>query len=158
MDWIAASLTIERSVTVVGRKEIIIEGTKTDAIRRLALDDFGVEVLRRHRAEASSWASDLGKQLSESDWIFTYDGTNPNNPDTVTHYVKAVATRVGVDTHLHALRHFAATQMFGGGTDVRTVAGRLGHKNASTTLRVYSHGLPERDRDAAGLLGRALSD
>jgi integrase len=93
----------------------------------------------------------------ESDWIFTYDGTNPINPDTVTHYVKAVATRVGVDTHLHALRHFAATQMIGGGTDVRTVAGRLGHKDASTTLRVYSHALPERDRDAAGLLGRALS-
>jgi len=81
VDWIAASLTIERSVAVVGRKEIIIEGTKTHAIRRLALDDFGVEV-----------------------------------------------------------------------------AGRLGHKDACTTLRVYSHGLPERDRDAAGLLGRALSD
>ena len=113
--------------------------------------------MRRHRVEASGRASDLGRQLSESDWIFTYDGTNPINPDTVTHYVKAVATRVGVDTHLHALRHFAATQMIGGGTDVRTVAGRLGHKDASTTLRVYSHALPERDRDAAGLLGRALS-
>ncbi len=157
VDWIASSLTIERSVAVVGRKEIIIKGTKTHAVRRLALDDFGVEVLRRHRAEASSRAADLGRQLSESDWIFTYDGTNPINPDTVTHYVKAVATRAGVDTHLHALRHFAATQMIGGGTDVRTVAGRLGHKDASTTLRVYSHALPERDRDAAGLLGRALS-
>jgi len=62
----------------------------------------------------------------ESDWIFTYDGTNPINPDTVTHYVKAVATRAGVDTHLHALRHFAATQMIGGGTDVRTVPGASG--------------------------------
>ena len=94
---------------MVGRKEIIIKGTKTHAVRRLALDDFGVEVLRRHRAEASSRASDLGKQLTESDWIFTYDGTNPINPDTVTHYVKAVATRVGVDTppRAEALRSHA---------------------------------------------------
>jgi len=41
--------------------------------------------------------------------------------------------------------------------DVRIVAARLGHAYASTTLWVYAHALPERDRDAAGILGRALS-
>jgi integrase len=62
-----------------------------------------------------------------------------------------------IPTHLHGLRHFAATQMIGGGHDVRTVAGRLGHRDASTTLKVYSHFLPERDRDAADFLGKALT-
>jgi integrase len=62
-----------------------------------------------------------------------------------------------VDTHLHALRHFAATELIGAGHDVRTVAGRLGHRDASVTLKVYSHALPERDRDAATTLGKALT-
>jgi integrase len=157
VDWSRSTLTIERSVAVVGRKDIVIKGTKTHAERRIALDEFGIALLRRHLMEATSRAADLGKKIEGSGWMFTYDGINPINPDTVTHYVSAVAKKVGADTHLHSLRHFAATQMIGGGTDVRTVAGRLGHKDASTTLRVYSHALPERDRDAAGLLGRALT-
>ncbi|MCA1707602.1 MAG: hypothetical protein LC808_31755 [Actinobacteria bacterium] len=44
------------------------------------------------------------------------------------------------------------------GVDVRTVAGRLGHRNASTTLNVYSHFLAEADRDAANVLGKILHD
>ena len=31
--------------------------------------------------------------------------------------------------------------MIGAGQDVRTVAGRLGHADASTTLKVYAHAL-----------------
>ena len=94
----------------------------------------------------------------ESDWIFTYDGTNPINPDTVTHYVKAVATRVGVDTHLHVSVGTSQPRRCSveGPTSARS-PGVSGTRDASTTLRVYSHALPERDRDAAGLLGRALS-
>ena len=59
--------------------------------------------------------------------------------------------------HLHSLRHYSATQLVAGGHDIRTVAGRLGHADASVTLRVYSHVLPERDRDAAATLGHTLS-
>ena len=55
-----------------------------------------------------------------------------------------------------ATRHLAATQLIAGGVDVRTVAGRLGHARASTTLDIYSHWLPARDRDAAELLGQVL--
>jgi integrase len=52
------------------------------------------------------------------------------------------------------LRHYVATRLLGAGIDIRTVAGRLGHRNASTTLNVYSHFLPEADRDAANALGK----
>ncbi len=39
---------------------------------------------------------------------------------------------------------------------MRTVAGRLGHADASVTLRVYAHALEARDRELAGLLGSAV--
>ena len=41
---------------------------------------------------------------------------------------------------------------------VRTVAGRLGHRNAATTLNVYAHFLAETDREAAGLLGQLFDE
>ncbi len=46
--------------------------------------------------------------------------------------------------------------MIGAGHDIRTVAGRLGHAQPSTTLNIYSAFLRERDRDAADDLGRLL--
>lgn len=57
---------------------------------------------------------------------------------------------------LHDLRHFAATRLLAAGIPVRTVRGRLGHSNASTTLSVYAHFLEESDRDAAHAIGELL--
>ncbi|MGH9154500.1 MAG: hypothetical protein ACRD1K_01280 [Acidimicrobiales bacterium] len=48
--------------------------------------------------------------------------------------------------------------MLSAGVDVRTVAGRLGHRNAATTLNVYSHFLVEADREAADVLGRIFDE
>jgi Phage integrase family len=56
----------------------------------------------------------------------------------------------------HDLRHFVATRLLASGVDVRTVAGRLGHRNVATTLNVYSHFLEEPDREAADLMGRLV--
>jgi integrase len=42
------------------------------------------------------------------------------------------------------------------GVDVRTIAGRLGHRNAATALNVYAHVVPEADRRAADLLADLL--
>lgn len=55
---------------------------------------------------------------------------------------------------LHDLRHYVATRLLTAGVDVRTVAGPLGHRNAATTLNVYSHFDPETDQQAAEILGR----
>jgi hypothetical protein len=57
---------------------------------------------------------------------------------------------------LHDLRHYVATTLLSAGVDVRTVAGRLGHSNASTTLNVYGHFQPAADRAAAEISGRLL--
>jgi integrase len=157
IDWKAMTLTIERSVASMGRGKLITKSTKTHGVRRLALDEFGETVLKRHLVEAESRSRDLGIEISSETPIFTYDGRRPIAPDTASHYVTKIADDVGVKTHLHALRHFAATQLIGAGHDVMTVAGRLGHKDPSVTLNVYASALPERDRDAANFLGGALT-
>ncbi len=55
------------------------------------------------------------------------------------------------------LRHFSVTTLIAAGVDVRTVADRHGHANATMTLNRYAHALPERDREAAGVLGASLT-
>jgi integrase len=85
------------------------------------------------------------------------DGAHPYAPDTLTDYYKRAAKRLGIRAHSHELRHFAATTAIASGADVRTVADRLGHADASVTLRVYAHALEARDRDLAGVLGAAVT-
>ena len=74
-------------------------------------------------------------------------------PDTITQRYRRLATRLGIDTTLHALRHYSATELIAAGVDPRTVAGRLGHAGGgSTTLRVYSAWVAEADQRAAAAL------
>lgn len=57
----------------------------------------------------------------------------------------------------HELRHTQATQLLANGVDVKTVQTRLGHANASITLGWYAHAIPEKDHEAADLLGNLLT-
>ncbi len=57
---------------------------------------------------------------------------------------------------LHDLRHFNASALLASGTDLRTVSGRLGHADASTTLNIYSHFVRQADEKAAGNIGAVL--
>ncbi|MFR4784859.1 MAG: tyrosine-type recombinase/integrase [Pilosibacter sp.] len=56
----------------------------------------------------------------------------------------------------HGLRHTAATLLIANGVNIRTVSGRLGHTNTSTTLNIYSHALEEFDRKASDVLADTL--
>jgi integrase len=77
-------------------------------------------------------------------------------PSSVSQRYSRLAARLGIETHLHCLRHYSATELIGDGVDVRTGAGRLGHSGGGATLRVYAAWLAEADQRAAlGLAHRA---
>ncbi len=65
---------------------------------------------------------------------------------------RAFARLHELDITYHLLRHTAASLMLASGTDVQTVAGRLPHASATTTLQTYSHLIGQADRDAADRL------
>jgi integrase len=158
VDFERGELDVSRSVVVVpgGLAE---KGTKTHRFRIVALDDVGVGLLLRHRANVEDWAQQAEVVVPEDAFVFSHavDASKPFRPDNVTGFFTRVRDSLGLhDVRLHDLRHFTATQLIGAGVDVRTVAGRLGHSDPSVTLRVYSHALEERDRAAADVMGRVL--
>lgn len=56
----------------------------------------------------------------------------------------------------HALRHIHATLLLLGGTDMKTVSGRLGHSDVKITMNTYSHVLNEMDRKAVENIEKIL--
>jgi integrase len=159
VDWQAGTLRVARSIYEAAGGGWGEKDTKTHQVRRIGLDELGLEILRRHRAQVDALASELGVTLAPDAFVFSRSpaGLEPIRPDVVSKFTKRVAVKAGVDTHLHSLRHFSATQAIAAGFDAVTVSTRLGHADPSITLRVYSHAVEQRDRELAASLGRTLA-
>jgi integrase len=133
-----------------------IKDTKTHQQRRIALDPETVTILTEHRDRWRERATALGLDLSPSAYVFSLapDAATPLLPDTASQRYSKMAHGLGIKTHLHALRHYSATELISAGADIRTIAGRLGHGGGgTTTLRVYAAWVSEADQRAANLLG-----
>lgn len=129
--------------------------TKTHQDRRIVLDDETVAVLREHKQRSEHRAESLGIELQPNAYVFSRepDGSTFLMPDTVTQRYERMANALGIETTLHKLRHYSATELLNAGVDIRTVAGRLGHGGGgATTLRVYAAWLSEADQRAADQL------
>ena len=154
---------LERGVVTIGRglvqgpDGLVEKDTKTHQTRRVALDAPTTAVLTDHRSAAVERAQHCGVALADDAFVFAGDvaGTTPWHPDSASCRFRKACDEVGLKSvRLHDLRHYVATRLLSAGVDVRTVAGRLGHRNAATTLNVYSHFVPEADQEAAEILGR----
>lgn len=61
--------------------------------------------------------------------------------------------RLGIDTSIHKLRTYNATELLTSGLDIRKVAGRRGHGSGGVpTMRHYSAWVSEADQRAAGTI------
>jgi integrase len=138
----------------------VIGSTKTHAERRIALDAFSVRVLKAHRKAAEQRAQEAMVLFDPDGYVFTFDptGSTPMRPDSLGQAFRRLCEKEGVKgISLHTLRHFSASVLVSSGRDVRTIAGRLGHSDPTTTLRVYAHLVDGRDRDAAEFIGELLA-
>ena len=74
----------------------------------------------------------------------------------MTHRYRRYAHRIGIASSLKELRHYSATQLLTAGTDLNTVAGRLGHAEGSTTLKFYAQFTRPADQQAASVIPAQL--
>ncbi|WP_234027796.1 tyrosine-type recombinase/integrase [Pseudonocardia dioxanivorans] len=133
--------------------------TKTHQHRRLTLDPETVALLGEHRARAEERCTELGIELNRRAFVFSRDPAGKSHllPGSVTQRFSRMTARLGIDSHLHCLRHYSATELIAAGVDIRTVAGRLGHSGGGvTTLRVYAAWLAEADQRASTKLAARI--
>ncbi|MBB5808352.1 integrase [Saccharothrix ecbatanensis] len=154
------TIDIRRSYTLrrgIGKEK----DTKTHQMRRIALDNETLVLLMEHRQRCRERLAELDIELTPDMYVFLgvrkADPTVPYSPHAVSSRYKDMAERLKIDTHLHALRHYSATELLTAGVDLRTVAGRLGHGGGgATTLRVYAAWVAASDRKAAEILGSRM--
>jgi integrase len=152
VDLARGVITVERSYaqTRAGTRE---KSTKSGQKRRVAIDDYTVELLTAYRETCQAQLTQASATLPRNAFVFSGspDYSTALLPSTATQRYRRLAARVGLrSTRLHALRHYSATELLNAGVDLRTVAGRLGHgSGGATTLRFYAAWVNEADRRAA---------
>jgi integrase len=157
----SGALSIKHSIVDGRNDELIEKGTKTHSSRKVVIDALTSKVVDSQRERDEERSKACGKKFSRNNFVFasSLDGSVPWRPHRVTLAFKRLCDELGISgVRLHDLRHFTATQMLASGVPVKTVAGRLGHANAATTLNVYAHALESSDAEAAHLLGKILND
>lgn len=162
IDFDSGVIHIRRTSQYAPERGIFTDTTKTEQSKRpLFIPAELLEMLRRYRAEQGERRLRMGDKWS-TEWsehprLFTKWDGNPMHPNTPYKELKKLLARNGMEqVSLHSLRHTNATLLINSGADVRTVSGRLGHSQTSTTMNIYAEFLQSADKAASETLADAL--
>jgi uncharacterized protein (DUF433 family)/integrase len=134
----------------------VLTTTKTGRSRRVTV---GASTAALWWATLNTWQARLPAGQRLGPWLFSarLDHTERARSDTLGHWFAAFTRRHGhPDVCLHRLRHTVATVLVADGQLLQAQQ-RLGHREASTTLRQYCHALPLNDVEAADHLEALLT-
>lgn len=165
LKWSDVDLDGDASRVVIRRAVLDLEGrrtvydTKTHALRWIRIDDETARMLRAQRDRAKELAVAAGVEFSTGDFVFPRSpgSSEPLPPNRIGQAWRRHCREVGVKARLHDLRHLQASMLLDAGEAITTVSARLGHRDTSTTLKIYSHLMPGADQRAAEIVGKALS-
>ncbi|WP_089303415.1 tyrosine-type recombinase/integrase [Haloechinothrix alba] len=150
-----AVLSITRGISKDADGQWAELGTKTHQQRRVTLDAETAQVLAEHQDRCRYRVAKIGLELAADAFVFSAEPDYGRflTPGSVTQRYSRMAERLGVETTIHKLRHYSATELIKAGADINTVAGRRGHGGGgTTTLKVYTAFVSEADQRAAGQL------
>lgn len=148
IDFERGVVTFRHNLQYTKAKGVFDVAPKGGKFREVDIGDDTIALLKEHRKDQSA------KRVSK--WVFTVDGEDkPIFPTSPTKYFRDFGERYNIPGfHPHLLRHTSASLSLTNGGDIKSIADRLGHSDASVTLRMYAHANEESIRRA----GQAARD
>jgi integrase len=138
-------------IHIVGSRSLagneVVEGsTKGGRSRVVSVDATTISVIREHRARQAQDRLRAGPLwVDDADYVFRRENGEPIHPDTPSSLMPKLCLAAGVPRHrFHELRHTHASILLSAGTPAHEVAERLGHADATITLKVYAKVLRAR--------------
>ena len=167
LDFHAGSVSITKSTGIVNGKPLTRAPKTRSSVRVLSVPGSVLEVAKAYRKEQLQYRMALGSKWEGDNYIFIQWNGRQMHPDTPYNTFKKVIRRYNdscskeedklPEIPLHGLRHTSATLLISQNVDVRTVSGRLGHAQTSTTMDIYAHSLKKMDEVAAEKLENLLA-
>ncbi len=150
IDFEESKLHVKRSVSVKRGGSLNIGETKTETgVRCIQLPPSVAELLKKRR------------QTAITEWVFPnfMHPEQPINPNSAYRKLKVILKNAELPLiRFHDLRHTFATHATQGGVDPKTLAGILGHTNASFTLDTYTHVTSDMQKSASAIVGNMMKN
>ncbi|MEW1959957.1 site-specific integrase [Kineococcus sp. NPDC059986] len=137
---------------------LVLGPPKTEKSRRtIPLPTAAVDALRTQRRAQAAERLAAGEAWSDQDLVFTTEVGGPLEPRNVLRRFETVVRAADLEgTHLHTLRHSAASFLLAMGAPTKVAQVHLGHSSYGVTADVYGHVSSEQAREAADLLDQAV--
>ena len=147
------TLSINGTATLVDGAIVRQNHTKGRKPRTLDLLEEQLGTIRTHERWQQSYLEGAGPNTP----IVTVDGCL-TSPKTLSEQFRRIAREIALDPsyHFHSLRHTNATLMLQDGVNPSLVQQRIGHADASTTLRYYGHAIAGHGAEAARSVEESL--
>jgi integrase len=149
---------LRESLYLPDKGVFVDDGKSSESIRSLKAPQIAMDVLREHKRWQAQERLKLGDRWQNCDRVFTGIKGQPIHPDTISGWFAKFMKRSDLPyISVHSLRHTNASLLIASGTPIVTVAKRLGHADANTTIRIYSHAIRSADAAAADTIQDILS-
>ena len=150
IDFEENKLRVKRSVSVKKGGGVNIGETKTETgVRCIEMPPSVAELLKNR------------KQTAITEWVFPafLNPEQPIHPQAAYRKLKVILKNAELPLiRFHDLRHTFATHATQGGVDPKTLAGILGHTNASFTLDTYTHVTSDMQKSASAIVGNMMKN
>lgn len=154
IDWENNKIKIVRNRVVVNGKSVVKEPKTASGVRTLDVSWQLMQKLRLHQAKCAENRLLLGSDYTVTDYIIVHPDGKPIYPEYVSQMLTKLQNKAGLpQCRFHDLRHLCASIMLLQGVNVKVAQERLGHKDITTTMNIYSHVLPSPAKDAADKIG-----
>ena len=152
-------ISISKASLYLPDRGIYEDTTKNESSERIIkIPKEMVKLLEEHKEEQENMRLNYKGEWHENNKVFTGLDGRPLHPDSVTGWFHRFIKRNNFPPIcIHSLRHTNATLLIAGGTDIKTVANRLGHSTPSVTGSIYAHAIKSADEAAADRLNNIFN-
>jgi len=126
--------------------------------RTIAIPSIVAACLRQHRVRQLHERLVARSRWKDSGYVFMTRIGTPLDGGNVTHRFQEQLRGAGLPPQpFHNLRHACASFLLAQGIHPRVVMETLGHSQISLTMNLYSHVVPELQREAADRMDELLA-
>jgi integrase len=158
VDFDGRTVTIANNRVAAGGRSVENDPKSAASRRTLPLPDRLVTVLRAAKARQAAEQLALGRDGGSWEYVASNEIGQPYAPGVLSRYWRENVKAAGIrHIKLHAARHTCATLMHLSGVPVAVIAAWIGHKDATLTMRLYTHSQDEALKAAGATLDRVVT-
>lgn len=159
VNFATSTISIRRASVYIPGELITKKPKTTSSTRTISLPKSTMDLLAEHQKEQNTKSEMLDEKWIDSGRIFTTWNGAAAHPHSFAAWLNRFTEEHGLP-HIspHKFRHMNATYLIANGTDIRTVAGKLGHSQTSTTVNVYAQFLQDAEKETANAMENLLNE